>query len=106
MRSRILNCITAITLFTALAIPVRLAAQEQPSTQKQNEKPPRYVLVDIETFGGPTSFISDGNPPLSQVLNSRGTLVGLASTSVGDPHAPYCLFDCFVDHAFQWKNGD
>ncbi len=29
MKSRILTCSTAMTLFAALAIPVRLAAQEQ-----------------------------------------------------------------------------
>ena len=31
MKSRTLTCITAMTLFTALAIPVRLAAQQTTS---------------------------------------------------------------------------
>ncbi len=31
MKFRTLTCITAMTLFAALAIPLRLAAQEQPS---------------------------------------------------------------------------
>ena len=45
MKSRTLMFVTAITLFAALAIPVRLAAQEQ------NQKPPRYV-ADLGTLGG------------------------------------------------------
>jgi probable HAF family extracellular repeat protein len=50
MKSRILICITAITLFAALAVRVRLAAQEQ----KQDL--PRYTVIDLGTLGGTYSL--------------------------------------------------
>jgi hypothetical protein len=46
MKTRILVCITAIILFAALAVRVRLAAQEQ----KQDL--PRYTVIDLGTLGG------------------------------------------------------
>jgi probable HAF family extracellular repeat protein len=99
MKSTSLTRITAVTLFAAaitllaaLAIPERLAA-----------KPPqhsRYKLIDMGTFGGPSSQFSN---PDSRVLNSRGTAAGYADTSVPDPN---CLgIDCFFVHAFMWRNG-
>ena len=45
MKSRTLMCITAITLFAVLAIPVPLAAQHT-----------RYKLIDIDTLGGPAAI--------------------------------------------------
>ena len=42
MKSRILTCSTAMTLFAALVIPVRLAAQDQP---QHNEDLPRYTVA-------------------------------------------------------------
>src|SRR6266704_275374 len=60
MKSRTLTCITAITLFAALALPGELAAQHT-----------RYKLIDIGTFGGPASyFTSPGIGPGSQVLSN------------------------------------
>ena len=64
MKSRTLMYITAITLFTALAIPFRIAAQEQKGQQENKEqqaaKPHRYVLNDLGTFGGPSSTVKGG----------------------------------------------
>ena len=54
------NCITAIGLFTLLAISVQLVAQD---TAKQNHhhKFPHYQLIDVGTFGGPnTNFFTNG----------------------------------------------
>jgi probable HAF family extracellular repeat protein len=96
MKSTILICITATTLFAALAIPVRHAAQEQA----------RYKLIDLGTLGGPTSYGSV-NGPGSQILNDAGTVSASADTSIPDPNAPNLCFnpDCFLTHAFRWQNG-
>ena len=78
MKSRTLTCITTMTLFAALAIPVQLAAQQHT----------RYKLIDLGTFGGPSSgvagsFLSPwGGVP---VINNRGTVVGASDTASADP---------------------
>jgi probable HAF family extracellular repeat protein len=90
MKSRTLTCIIAITLFAALAIPVRLAAQHT-----------RYKLIEIGTFGGPASYLGDpGVGPGVLHLNSRGVLIGGSETpdNCGNP-------DCFLSHAFRWEDG-
>jgi len=101
MKFRTLTCITAMTVFAAaLAIPVRLAAQEQ-----QNKQQPRYKLVDLGTFGGPTSYGSASGSG-NQVLNNAGLSTGYADTSTPDPFAPNCFNpDCFVSHTFRWQDG-
>jgi hypothetical protein len=104
MKSRILTRITATTLFAALAIPVRLAAQEQTPPKEQKNEKPRYKLIDV-TLGGPASYLAidaNGNGSLSAFLNNRGAAVGAADTSTPDPNAPNCSnADCFVSHGFQ-----
>jgi hypothetical protein len=46
MKSIRLMSITAMTVFAALAIPVRLA------TQARNQQPPNYTVTDLGTLGG------------------------------------------------------
>jgi probable HAF family extracellular repeat protein len=107
MKFRTLTCITAMTLFAVLAVPVPLAAQE-PQEGKQHH---RYKLIDMGTFGGPASFV---NPPFNSVpaLNSRGTIVGSSATSIpitstsdgfvcGSPLG----FVPASFHAFEWQKG-
>jgi len=105
MGSRSLMCITAMTLFAALVIPVRLTAQEQPASQ-QDKKEHRYKLVDLGTFGGPVGYL---NWPGAQVLRNRGAIAGAADTSTPDPNYPNTSLwlppDPFIMHAFQWYNG-
>ena len=99
MKSRTLSCITAMTLFAVLPASVQLAAQEQ----LQNKQQPRYKLVDLGTFGGPTSYFSNG---ADGILNNHGTAAGWADTSTPDPYPSFCFnADCFVSHAFQSQNG-
>ena len=102
MGSRSLMCITAITLFAALAVPIRLAAQEQ-QQQDQNKEHTRYKLVDLGTFGGPASYFPNG---FDGFLNNHGTAAGWADTSTPDPYPGFCFnLDCFVSHAFRSQNG-
>lgn len=89
MKSRISTCITALTLFAVLQVPVRLAAQHT-----------RYKLIDIRTLGGPVSYLSAAGQG-SLVLNDQGMLAGFADTSNRDPFFPNCFnADCFISHAF------
>jgi len=81
------------SLCAALTVPFVATAQEE---KKEHH---HYKLIDMGTFGGPSSLFS---VPDSRVINNRGTAAGVADTSIPDPN---CFFDCLVDHAFVWKNG-
>jgi hypothetical protein len=105
MKSRTLRCVSAMTLFAALAIPVRLAAQGQTTHFRH------YKLIDIGTFGGPASFV---NPPFNDfpILNNHGTIVGSSATSIPTTSTSN-FFVCGgldgivprVFHAFKWQKG-
>jgi probable HAF family extracellular repeat protein len=114
MKSRFLLSLPAVTLLAALAVPVRLAAQENQSPKVKHH---RYQLIDIGTFGAPSSYFNDlalsdafgfsccfyGFAP---VVNKQGILAGWADTSMPDPYSPFCFDpDCFIAHAFQWQEG-
>lgn len=83
--------------FALLAISVQLAAQELP-------KHHHYKLIDVGTFGGPNAYLSYPLPGEVQ-LNQRGLVVGVADTPSSDPYNPNCMIDCYLVHAFQWRNG-
>jgi probable HAF family extracellular repeat protein len=72
--------ITAMTVFAALAIPVRLA------TQGKNQQPPNYTVTDLGTLGG-TFGLANG-------VNNNGSVVGNANLP-GDTEF----------HAFLWSKG-
>jgi probable HAF family extracellular repeat protein len=112
MKSRTLTCITAMTLFAALAIPVSLAADDDDGDH--HHKHHHYQLIDLGTFGGPESYLAGSNGVTSpgavnQVLNNRGTVVGWGDTATVDPFAPNCFMnfppDCFLALPFQWQKG-
>ena len=75
MKSRTLTCITAITLFAALALPVQVAAQHT-----------HYIVTDLGTLGG---TFGEAN-----ALNNKAWVVGDANLP-GDT----------VRHAFLWRKG-
>jgi len=79
MKSRILICLTAITLFAALAARVRLAAQVQ------NQDLPRYTVIDLGTFGG-TYSEGDG-------ISDSGWVLGDSTLPDG------------YGHAYLWRSG-
>jgi len=66
MKSRRLTSITAVVLFTALAIPVQLAAQDQGKHRHH------YKLVDMGTFGGPQSYINYPDITSEADVNNQG----------------------------------
>jgi hypothetical protein len=100
MKSRFLMCFSVIALFAALAMPLRLPAQDN---QSSNHKHHHYKLIDMGTFGGPSSaFVGVG----AHALNNAGVATGGAELPIPDPNAPNCFSpDCFVVHTFLWQNG-
>ena len=90
MKSRTLMCIAAMTLFAALAVPVRLAAQDK-----------RYKLIDLGTLGGPNSYFTFIG---ARSLNNRGMATGSADTAMA-VSPPFCFNDCFLAHTFVLQNG-
>jgi probable HAF family extracellular repeat protein len=105
MKTRQFTLLMTIALFVAPAMPVGTAAQDSPS-QDHKPKHHEYHFIDLGTFGGPASYISNdpsGDGAATGILNPRGNLVGAADTSIPDP---LCFNpDCFVAHAFQSQNG-
>jgi len=107
MKSRTARCIRTIALL-ALMMPVQLLTQ---NTQGVHH---HYKLVDLGTFGGPSSYLAGSNGVTSpgavnQVLNNHGTVVGWRDTSTIDPFDPNCFMnfspDCFLALPFQWEKG-
>jgi probable HAF family extracellular repeat protein len=85
-----------VTTLLALAIP-----DSGTAAQKHHH----YRLIEIGTFGGPTSY-DDINGFGDQILNNSGVVSSHADTSVPDSFAPNCFNqDCFVSHAFRWHEG-
>src|SRR5256885_14866688 len=99
MKSRTLKCITAITLFAALAVPVRLAAQHT-----------RHKPREIRTSGGPSSgSVAVGTHPLNNAvarggaandINANGVVTGISQDGAINPITGLLEFDTVV-----WKDG-
>lgn len=100
MKKSLVTYITALTLLAASAIPAQVVAQG-----KQDHQPHQYhhyQLIDLGTFGGPNSGVNI--EPWQNVINSNGTVVGGADTSIPTPepgcYNPFGNPDCFISHAF------
>jgi len=106
MKFGIWNTFHAATLFVALALPVRLAAQVLEDQKEQNAAHHHYKFVDMGTLGGPQSYNESGPP--ENIINARGAAALGADTSVPDPFPSNCFNgqgDCFVSHAAVWQRG-
>ena len=80
-----LTWITAMTLFAVLAMPVRIAAQEQ--EQQRAERPPHCVVAELGTLGGTYS--------LALGINNAGKIAGAAARTAQT--------DGFAATAFLWS---
>ena len=98
MKSRLSMCIAVAFLVAQSILPVLLAQDHDSHPQHHH-----YKLIDTGTLGGATSSLGfEGE----RDINSRGTVMSLAETTVPDPYAPNCFFpDCFVYHAVDWRDG-
>jgi probable HAF family extracellular repeat protein len=98
-KSRMFTNIFAFTIFAALAMPVCGVAQNI-ATQEPKATHHHYKLIDVGTFGGPSSLFSG---PILQILNNQGTFAVIANTPAANPNPgcnmPFSLPDCFVEHA-------
>ena len=92
-----LNERTVTTLIAVLTMPVYMGAQQN----QQPHKEQHYALRVLGALGGPEGTLSFPPPDL---LSSDGTLVAVADQSTLDPYSPNCFFDCFGDHAIQWRH--
>src|SRR5579863_7588856 len=78
MKHSILTSLSAVILFAALAIPIRLAGQEQSTAQEGKKEQHRYKLIDVGTFGGPNSYFVN----LFFPLTNNGLATGTADTAI------------------------
>jgi probable HAF family extracellular repeat protein len=87
--------IVTLTLCSA-SLHLAIAQESQGLPSKHG-----YRVVDTGTLGGPNSFLGFEG---SRNINNNGTLAaGMDTSAPATP--PFCLNDCFVGHATQWRNG-
>ena len=90
-----------VYLFAALAMPVGMAAQDNPS-QHHKAKHHQYKLIDLGTFGGPTSYIQN----LVVSINPHDSVIMAGDTTTPDPYYPNCWqSNCLVSHPGVWHDG-
>ncbi|MFZ0739769.1 MAG: hypothetical protein WBL70_00185 [Candidatus Acidiferrales bacterium] len=112
---------TTSSTYTITIAAAPAAAAEALSVVASTTAHHHYKVIDIGTFGGPSSYFDDLHLTdnygfntafynFSQVLNSKGVFVGFADTSLPDPYSADPVFcyvpDCYVTDAYQWQNGE
>jgi probable HAF family extracellular repeat protein len=107
MKRILVVCIVIFVLSAVFSFPSQSFGQQG---QEEPNGSLRYRFVDLGTLAGPNSYQPVGYTEdfvTEQSLSADGTFAGWADTSATDPYAPNeCFFTyCFVDHAFQWKDG-
>src|SRR5215471_10772693 len=107
MKTKILrNALSAVNLLAAVSVAICTLVQG--GTAQQMPQHHTYQLIDLGTFGGPTSYNFSEN---AREMNNRGEVTGQAATTIPDPNYPNfnpILFggpDPFLEHAFLWSNG-
>ncbi|HET8926002.1 MAG TPA: hypothetical protein VFN26_23660 [Candidatus Acidoferrum sp.] len=101
-----LRVLAALALgLAALAMPPISLAQNT-STPNPNTQHHHYKLIQMGTFGGPTSSLDrPGNPPLfpfNRVINSTGAVLGSGDTPIPDP---FGFAGPLVNYNFLFQNG-
>lgn len=98
--------VAAVTILAALAIKARVAAQDKAPVRAVSHH--HYKLIDLGTFGGPISVVNV-EPTENDMINDAGTIVGGADTSFPTPvstcYNPVNRPDCYISHAFTWRDG-
>ena len=84
-------CTLAIMVIASLFLSAHVIAQH-----------PRYKLVDIGTLGGPHSY-GEINAASLRLLNDADVVGSFADTAEPDPDCN--VPDCYLAHAFRWKDG-
>lgn len=98
MKPRNLLLFPSLIMVAVLATPLFLEAQGQQEAERVNRG---YRIIELGTFGGPNSYFTSIT---GRSLNQRGLASGTADTPVAVT-PPFCLIDCFLTHAFLWKDG-
>jgi len=105
MKKSLLALISICSLCSALAMPLVLSAQNT-STQNQTAQHHHYKLIQMGTFGGPTSSLDvPGGPPnfpFNRVINSAGAVLGSGDTPIPDP---FGFAGPLVNYAFRFQDG-
>jgi probable HAF family extracellular repeat protein len=103
MKHKTWNYALALFLFSTFTMAIGILAQDT-SPQGKVTLHHQYKVVDLGTFGGPGSFAYQ-----QHTLSPEGAVVGGADTTEINPY-PGCFnpivgTECYVQHAFEWRNG-
>ena len=104
MKSRTWKWMIALSLLAALAMPIGVAAQENPA-QEGKPKHQKYRLIDLGALGGPSSITLE----YSRNLNNQGMVAACADTAFSNPNYPnFNPFllpdpDLYVVHSAMWQ---
>jgi probable HAF family extracellular repeat protein len=105
MGGRIVSRAITLALLVALIWSIPVRAQKNPPGEEPLHH--RYKLVDLGTFGGPTSLFDCCGDLAPSVVNDRGTAVGGADWALPNPHKanqnPLLCCDDFVNTGFKWN---
>jgi hypothetical protein len=104
MKFRLSIWIVTVTLFGALAAAVELVAQEGQAKEDHHAQHHHYQLIDMGTFGGPSSTFNFQ----TAALNGHGIAVGASETPAPTPphFNPFpCAPGSYVYHGFEWRDG-